>query len=233
MTPQPPVELTCATKAGALLSQQRLAHNAFMVATLTSQNATRPGVHAQAPNVSRARAIGGSEVQTMQGLQAQIDEKEVRHALAAPDSAEREMYARQLERMDRHMQDLRDQLAALDTGPRVRPGLRDTYRVKVPALHARVQGVMYVADAVTLEVQVDPNTPGYAEYLGRQQHPGHGGTGPWPLWRPYKAGMKAASEAQDWHFVLAAQLWPFPALPELREVAPELTEEEGQPCEAS
>ena len=217
----PPVELSPPSLQAARVAHLRLAHNALAVSLLASRNVPRLGVDTQAPNrAGSVRAGGGREVQVLESLRARITEAETRHALALPGSSEQGYYASQLERLDRHVAAITAQLASLDAGPRISPGERDTYIVLVPALHARVEGVLFVAESLTLTVTADPGTPGYAEYLGRGEHEGHGATGKWPLWRPYGTRMRSGSEAEDWHFVLIAQLWPHPPLRPLLEAVP-------------
>jgi len=216
----PPVVLTCSTLASARLSLLRVAQNALAVALLASRNAPRPGAHAQAPNGgSRVSTPGGSEVQTLAGIDKRLEEAYNRQAMTEPDTEARAAADKALDRLESHRASIQAQLDALTVSAPVRPGLRDTYTVIIPALHVRVEGVEYVSDLTRLKVEVDPQTPNYDRYLGRGEWPGHQAEGKWPLYLPRgnKAGMQLAQGAESWHVELIESIWAGRSLPELRQ----------------
>ena len=227
----PPVDLVCVSLLAARVSHRRLAHNALAVALLGSRNA--PVMHAppQVPNgLRRGDTSGGFEVLALEQLQATVDHLEAAHAIAMPGSVERAKLADRMDRADAMMLKVRGALSDMPT-PSVPAGMRDTYTVTVPGLHARVIGlkdqtVDYTADLMRAQIAVDPGTPRYDEYLGRHAWPGHQATGPQPLYkvRSDHSGLTLATEARDWHETLIAHLWPAPRLPELLAVLENVTE---------
>jgi hypothetical protein len=213
---RPPVELTVSTLAAAEVAHYRLAHNSLAFSMLSSHNSPIVRAHSGIPNgQQRGDTRGGLEQALLADLQATADHLESQHALAAPGSPELTRYAERMLRVDAQIALTRAALDAI-TPPGPPPGQRNAYMVTVPALHARVAGVEYVAELWRGQVIVDAETPGLDAYLGRGQHAGHEIRGEWPLWRPYDAGMKPASSAEKWHAELLERLWPAPRLPELR-----------------
>ena len=211
------IEISPPSLQAARMAHLRLAHNALAVALLKSRNVPLPSrAPSQVPHTSRVSAVGGQEWRVIEALKVRIEQTQSRAALA-PNPIARAYWHAQLDRMEAHREKLEDDLKELNTNP-IRPGLRNTYRVSVPALSAHIRGSLYVAAGTELTIEADPGTPNYERYLGRGEHAGHGGTGQFPLWRPGDTNMRASPNAEDWHFVLIAQLWGVQTLPELQAV---------------